>query len=215
MDQRLKKWIKWLKVCEVEIQGLLTYRDIFWNVQELIKNNQAIQKPSSFYWYLGDTYISHVAIAIRRQVKIDKQSISFARLLNEIAGDPKHVSRKYFTDLYKGSNAEHRADSDFDRFSGKGKDFISSDMVLSDLSTLQKTAKKIEKFADKRIAHIDKSKPKIIPTFQDVDDCIDILDKLYVKYHLVFHASASSSLMPTYQYDWMAIFDDPWRIPQN
>jgi hypothetical protein len=62
MDQRLKKWIKWLKVCKDEIQSLLVYRDIFLNVQKLIKKNKTIQKPSSFYRYLGDTYISHAVV---------------------------------------------------------------------------------------------------------------------------------------------------------
>lgn len=215
MDQRLNKWISWLKICEEEIHNILVYRDIFWKVQDLIKSNKASHKPSSFYSYLGDTFVSYIAIAIRRQVKIGKQSISFARLLKEISDDPKHISRKYFTSLYRGSNVEHHADSDFDQFSGKGKDYISSSMVLNDLSLLQKTAGKIEGFADKKIAHRDKRPPKVIPTFNDVDDCIDVLDKLYCKYYLIFHALAMGSLMPTYQYDWMSVFDIPWRLPQK
>jgi len=211
MDQRLKKWIKWLRVCKNEIQDLLIYRDIFWNVQKLIKKNKAIQKPSRFYGYFGDTYISYVVIAIRRQVKIDKQSISFARLLKEISENPKHISRKYFTDLYKGSNVEEKADSDFNEISVDENDFISPDMVNKDFLLLKKTAQKIEDFADKKIAHRDKRQLKTILTFKDVDDCIDVLAKLYMKYHLIFHGSALISLKPTYQYDWMAIFDEPWR----
>lgn len=79
-------------------------------------------------------------------------------------------------------------------------------MVKTDLETVKLQAKKIEDFADKRIAYHDKKKPKKLPTFTEVDDCINLLDQLYVKYHLAFHSSSMESLMPTYQYNWKAIF---------
>lgn len=210
MDSRLRKWLRWLKVVHDDIQQLLIKKNIFWEVQDIIKNNSEIHKPSSFYRYLGDTYIAYISIGIRRQVKIDKQSISFARLLTELAQTPTSLSRKYYVGLYKGSTVEHHADRDFDRFCGNDKNCISSDMVVSDLDELILTASVVEDFADKLIAHRDKRQPKVLPRFDQVDQCLDTLDQLYCKYRGVFHASAMSSLMPVYQYDWKKIFTVPW-----
>ncbi len=210
MDNRLKKWKRWLKVVHDDLQQLLVNRNIFWEVQTIIKNNMELRKPSSFYTYLGDTYVAYISIGIRRQVKVSSQSISFTRLLTEIVDTPSVLSRKYYTGLYRGSVVEDMADRDFDKFSGRGQSHISKDMVSSDLRKLYRVASKVEDFVDKRIAHHDKRKPKILPKFDEVDACLDVLDKLYVKYHLAFNASSMNSLMPTYQYDWKEIFKVPW-----
>lgn len=107
------------------------------------------------------------------------------------------------------------ADRHFDRFCGDDSAYISPIMVDEDLHHLEDIAKKCEDFADKRIAHQDKRNPKNLPKFSEVDACIEALDKLYVKYHLIFHASSMDTLRPTYQYDWQEIFDEPWRLPEH
>jgi|SRR6266850_1891284 len=214
MDQKLQKWIRWLKVLHDEIQQLLIAKNIFWEVQEIIKSNKEIQKPSAFYEYLGNTYVSHSVIGMRRQLKVDPQSISFARLLTEMSVNPEVVSRKYYTAMYAGSVVEDRADRDFDRFSGPGAPHISKTMVLKDLQDLRNAGQDLEQFADRRVAHRDKRGLKSPPRFKDGDAFIELLDRLYVKYHLLFHAAAMDSLMPTYQYDWKEIFREPW-IPSE
>src|SRR4051812_22085529 len=113
MDPRLKKWIGWLKVIHDEIQQLVLAKDTFLEVQEIIKRNKKIQKPSSFYQYLSNTYVSHSIIGMRRQLKVDSQGISLARLLTEMADTPEVVSRKYYKAMYAGSIVENFADKDF------------------------------------------------------------------------------------------------------
>ncbi len=214
MDTPLKKWIRWLAVIHDDVQQLLVNKDIFWEVQKMIRNNTRIHKPSSFYQYLGDTYISHITVGIRRQLKIDQTSISFARLLTEISKHPSFISRTYYKNLFKGSAVEDLADKQFDKYSEKGA-HISASMVLSDLAKLKSVSVKIEDFVDKRVAHRDKRNPKILPKFHEVDTCIDALDQLYVKYHLIIHAASMDTLMPTYQYDWKEIFYEPWLVVEK
>ncbi|MFQ5673448.1 MAG: hypothetical protein ACE5G9_10160, partial [Nitrospinales bacterium] len=150
----------------------------------------------------------YIAIGIRRQIKVDKQSISFARLLKELAETPSILSRKYYTGLYKNEGLKSL---DFDQFCTKEEgNHISPKMVEADLEKLKRIASNVEGFADKRVAHHDRKPPKILPTFNEVDDCLKVLDELYVKYHLIFHAESMASLMPTYQYDWKEIFEVPW-----
>lgn len=210
MDPKLTKWIRWLKIIHDEIQQLILAKDTFWEVQEIIKSNKKIQIPSYFYQYLGNTYVSHSVVGMRRQLKVDSQSISFAGLLTEISENPQLLSRKYYKGLYAGSNVEAYADRDFDKFSGNGAAHIPKQLVVDDLKLLRDSGLKLEEYADRRVTHRDKRNVNSPPLFKDGDAFIDLLDKLYVKYHFYFHASHMDSLMPTYQYDWKAVFREPW-----
>ena len=49
-----------------------------------------------------------------------------------------------------------------------------------------------------------------VPTFGELDECIKLLDKTYVKYHLLFYTEWISTLMPTYQDNWKTVFLEPW-----
>ena len=72
---------------------------MFWEVQDIIRENPRIQKPSAFYSYLGRTYLSHALAGLRRQIKPQKDSISFVGLLYEIAKNPEELSRNYYRSL--------------------------------------------------------------------------------------------------------------------
>jgi hypothetical protein len=210
MKDRFDKWNKWLDVINDEVATLAINRHIFWEVQNIIRNNEAIQKPSSFYAFLGSSYVALAVMAVRRQLKIDKTSISFARLLQEIIDTPAVISRARFVDLYKGSNVEDLADRDFDRFSADGKSYVDIEMVRADLEKLNTLGQGCEAFADKRIAHYDSRAPKVLPTFNELDACIDYLEWLLKKYRLLFRAEAVISVLPAWQYDWKEIFQLPW-----
>ena len=99
---------------------------------------------------------------------------------------------------------------DFARYADASGEHVCPKMVKDDIDKLKKAAKAYEDFADKRIAHWDKDNPTVIPTFGELDDCIKLLDKTYVKYHLLFYAESIDTLMPTYQYEWKTIFLEPW-----
>lgn len=87
---------------------------------------------------------------------------------------------------------------------------INPDAVRSDLSLLQAAAKQCEDYTDKRIAHRDKREPNVIPTYTEVDECVDLLEKLYIKYLLLFCQTSMDTVLPIWQYDWTEIFRVPW-----
>ncbi len=210
MEARFDEWNKWLDVIYSEIRSLSVNRNIFWEVQNIIKNNPKIQKPNVFYEFLGSVYVASALMGVRRQAKIDKDSISFARLLKEICDTPEVLSRTCFVALYKGSMVEQFADRDFDKFAGKTGSHVDPDLVKLDLEKLKAKVQKCEKYADQRVAHFDKRAIKSIPTFTDLDECIDFLEELMKKYYLLFRAKSLVSILPVYQYDWKAIFREPW-----
>lgn len=214
IDKRLTKWISWLDVIKAEIQDLVIAKHTFHEVQKMIVENSRLQNPNLFYRYFTSAYVSHVVIGLRRQIKTDPESISLVLLLQELEKTPELLNRKYYVSLYEGSAVEFLANGDFEKFAVPNGDHIDPAIVKADLQKLRDTIRCCEEFADKRIAHRDKRDPKILPTYNEVDACIDLLDELYVQYLLRFQAKKMNSLLPTLQYDWKEIFRIPW-IPSK
>lgn len=211
MDKTFIKWNKWLDIIYKEVTSLSVNRHIFWEVQEIIKKNKKIQKPSSFYEFLGSAHASLAVMGIRRQIKINKQSISFARLLAQIINNPGVLSRQRFVFLY-GSDPMMKeiGERDFEKFADKTGKHINPAVVSADLAHLRTKAAKCERYADMRVAHFDKRALKHPLTFNDLDVCIDYLEELLKKYTLIFRATSLTSVLPTWQYDWKEIFLHPW-----
>ena len=211
ISPKLKKWRKWMEIIQGEIQMLLRDTNMFWEVQDIIRENPRIQKPSAFYRYLGRTYLSHALAGLRRQIKPQKDSISLVGLLDEIAKTPEELSRSYYHSLCANPDRSDMIQmDDFAPYADTSGKHVCPKMVKADLNALKLTVEKHEAFADKRIVHWDKGEPDVIPTFGELDDCIKLLDKTYVKYHLLFYAESIDALMPTYQYEWKKIFLEPW-----
>jgi len=227
MDDTFNKWDKWIDAILSEITKLSIDRYIFWEVQDIINNNPKIQKPSSFYDFLRNIYGVSAVMGVRKQVKIDKDSISLAKLLQEICDNPEILSRTRFFAHYKGSTVEKIAklmrttieefDSrNFDKFAGKTGDYVDPKLIRLDFEELKSKANKCEKYADQRVAHFDKRAISNIPTFADLDSCINYLEILMKKYYLLFRASSLTRILPESQneYDWKAIFKEVW-IPKS
>jgi hypothetical protein len=215
MDKKLEKWIRWLEIIKGEVSELVIAQHTFHEVQKIIKSNTRLHQPNSFYDYLSRTYVSHAVIGLRRQVKCDDQSISMARLFTEMIETPQTFSRSYYVGLYEKSAVKQFADHDFEKYADPRAQHIAPNRVAIDLVRLREASRICEDFADKRVAHRDKREPKELPTFIEVEGCINLLDELYVKYFLLFHASHIDSLLPVWQYDWKGIFRTPWIQPDE
>ena len=191
MDQKFQKWGKWLETIRYEVTDLVRSKHIFWKLGDIVKNNPKIQKPNSFYKFAGDTYIAYSVMGVRRQIKYSRQSVSFVRLLEEIRKNPCVLSRE---------NIEH-----FD-----------PNIAQQDWNKLKFLGGKFEEFADKRIAHYDKRLIENVPSFGELDACIDFLAELTEKYWLLLKsADISNDWISTPVEDfWEEIFRQPW-IPPN
>jgi hypothetical protein len=219
-DEQFAIWDRWLEHVKGEITRLSVNRHIFWEVQEIIKKNPNIQKPSSFYEWMGNLYATDAVIGVRRLLDPDAKdiSISLARLLTEIERNPGVISRQRFLSLYKHSDyspdmkrhLEKLANRDFDRFAGEGKSHIDPSSIKADLLNLQEKAKNLYRYANKRVAHFDREALTELPTFNELNECLDFLETLLKKYMLLFRAVAYMRVLPVWQYDWRAIFREAW-----
>ena len=82
--------------------------------------------------------------------------------------------------------------------------------VDKDLSELQKKSKVIKGYVDKTVAHLDKSKAKKLPTYKELNECLDYLEKLLKKYLRLFRATHFANIVPIPQYNWKEIFTRSW-----
>lgn len=211
MDPKIAKWDKWIWTIYKEVVILVEHQHIFGRVQDIIKANPEIQMQNAFYRFLANTYGDSGIMGIRRQIKPQKDG-SLVGLLTEIIENPSVLSRKRFVELYP-ANIQSEANCIFDeRFSGSCINHIDPTIVQRDLGEFKAYGDKVEAYADKRIAHRDKNRP-VIPTFGELDSCIDCLKKLTTKYLLLIKAQDfMDSFVPLWitDFDMDVIFSVPW-----
>jgi hypothetical protein len=108
------------------------------------------------------------------------------------------------------AEAECIANKSFDTYAGLGNAHIPETKIKKDLEELTAGSETVERFATKKVAHLDEKPPTALPTFDELDACVTLLEKLVLKYEMILKTSAPQSLLPTWQYDWKAIFYEPW-----
>lgn len=213
MDQKFEKWDRWICTIYKEAVKLVEHQQVFVEVQDIIKANPKIQKPNVFYRFLEDTYAAFSAMGIRRQIKPQEDG-SLVRLLTEIIENPSVLSRKRFVELYP-ANMQLSASRIFDkRFSGSCTNHIDPTIAQRDLDQFKAHGSKVEKYADKRIAHRDKKEPTI-PTFAELNPPINYLKELVIKYYLLIKAKdLENCFMPPFipEVDMEVIFRVPWIL---
>lgn len=211
-DLAFSEWGKWIESTCQEVTNLLRSRYIFSEVQKMIRANPRIQKSSAFYDWLARVYATDAAIAIRRQLDTDERSVSLARLLQAIRDNPEVLSRKRF--LARPTTIFEEEDNEtFNMLCGEGTAHIDPMIPCIDLCQLRCRAEPLRRYVNLRIAHTSRNAPNTIPTFADLDQCIDLLEKLAVKYRQLLRHECGP-LLRVFPYDWKRIFRQPW-IPSN
>jgi len=210
----------WLDTLADQIIRLREHQRIWEEMQEMVKNNSNLQKPSVFYDWINDMYVSGMAMAIRRQTDDDSRSVSFVRFLKLVKGNPSLVSRQRYRALFPKGDAfveqleelgmkKDYIDGGYDDLVGPGKQQPTPGDIQVEIDELEKVTKKVVALADKVVAHHDENKPSDLPTSAEVEAAITYLEKLVQRYKMLFEAT-HLSMDVAYQYDWKAIFRVPW-----
>jgi hypothetical protein len=211
--ERRDRLIQWLEVIFSDVQDLLLDDHVFWELQDIVRNNpQFAQASGLFTQWMASTFVQAAAVGVRRQAKSDDDSVSLKRFLLEIRKFPSLVSREHYISLFEGEDAclieaGHR---EFDSVAGEGGPYVSGVLVEEQLRELDGVVKDIEHYVDRRIAHYDKrGLARPTPTFADLSSALKTIEKLVILYWQLLKGDAIT-ILPTIQYDWKDIFRFPW-----
>ncbi|MDE0424640.1 MAG: hypothetical protein OXN25_07225 [Candidatus Poribacteria bacterium] len=220
MNQQFEKWNKWLEdYIYPETTELVSFQYIFRKIAKMANENPTFQQLESFHWFIKSTYFDYAVMACRRQLKSDRKSVSFVRLLEDIIKFPEVMSRERFVNLYSKDMRTHASQIFSQRFSGACKDYIDPIIVQQNLCELKSHGGKIgkvEDFADKRVAHSDR-RSSDSPTFDELDACIDCLKKFTQSYRFLFRGMGENDdlLMPGINEYWDETFRNPLILPDG
>jgi hypothetical protein len=212
--QKIAMWQKWSERIGQDVIHLLGHRKIYKSYAELLDLNPDVVKNGGlFHQWINETYITSVAMGIRRQLDTDKDVISLLKLIRDIKNNPNDLTRDWHISLYK-SNLDDDiknaiANETFTKHAGAGN-IIDIKILEEDEKKLLQLADKITLYADRAIAHRSKSAiPQV--TYGEVEQCIDALRDIAQRYILIF--TAGYNLMEPEIIDyWESIFSMPWKL---
>jgi len=222
LEQRRNRLTTWFDCIFDNVTEAVIHQHIFWEVQEIIRNNPQLQNASSaFYTWMGASFVHSTVLAVRRQVDRDKNSVSLLRFLLELQKFPDLISRQYHRSLYKrlehdqqpeySGFADDMANGTYDRHVGKGEDTLVADTLRSEIHSLISASQELHHYADRAVAHYDaRGLERPIPKFDDLTICLAVLEKLVLRYLMLLKGIAQGKLLPTFQYDWKTVFRVQW-----
>jgi hypothetical protein len=210
LTSKREKWVRWLEEIKQQVYSAMESRLIYRETSEIIQANITLPKESAFYGRLQLWYAESALMAVRRQAKIDSQAISLARLMREIQQSPELINREYWVSLFKGYVIEDLADGMFDRIAGVGAAHIDPIGVEKDLADLRQLVATCETWADKRVAHFDTGHAPKPPTYQELDDALDVIGRMLQKYHNMVTADAIAYTTPQILHNWKRVFEHAW-----
>ena len=212
--ERRARLIRWLEVIYSDAQDLLLDDHIFWELQDIVRNNPKFAEVSGlFTQWTASAFVQAAAVGVRRQAKSDDDSVSLKRFLLEVQRYPSLVSREHYVSLFEGKDASliEIGQEEFDDVAGEGGLYLSVALVEKHLRELDDAVKDIEHYVDRRIAHYDKrGLARPTPTFAGLSSALKTLEKLVRLYWKLLKGPAEITLLPTIQYDWKDIFRFPW-----
>jgi|RhiMetdeSRZDD1v2_1073273.scaffolds.fasta_scaffold35662_6 hypothetical protein len=213
-DERFKKWGEWIIVIYEDLMNADQSRRIHNEVEAILHANPRLwRNNNSFHVWMASNYEDSILIAVRRQVDVNKQSISLARLLEEIIECPHVLSRERFIRQVIGHNlpgSEDQVNGMFDHLAGSGANHINADAVRAELCDLRAHTKGIKRYTDKRVAHFDAKGPKDSPTVLQVHAALDYIDALREKYMILLRAEKYEKPQLHDEETWKDVFREPW-----
>lgn len=211
--ERRARLIQWLEVIFKDVQDLLLDDHIFWEFQKIVAANPKFaESPGLFTQWMASAFIQATATGVRRQAKVNDDSISLARFLAEVEKYPNLVSRTHYMGLYAGMEPWHIeiGEHDFDNVAGVGAAALPADIIRRHVADLGTAVDGIEHYVDRRIAHYDKrGLAKPTPTFADLTQALATLERIVILYWRLLKGS-DTKLLPTILFDWQQIFRFVW-----
>lgn len=206
MNKNLHIWKKYVNQIEKDVSDLMIRRKIYNDYLQIVNANPSIQTPIDFHDWVRRNYAIAMSILVRKQT--DGSSIGLQMLLKEIKNNPQDLNSNFYESLYSKESMAFAKD-DFFELAGSTT-VINEGIIDKDMTTLSTVYFKIGKYASKKIAHNTTYKFDQLPTYNDLDEAILLLEKLAIRYIRLLSGDGIHTLEPIWQYDWQAICREKW-----
>jgi predicted small secreted protein len=210
-----ERWVTWADRIKKDLQGLVNNQQIFLRFNDIVQRNLEHIKQNEgllFCYFVANCYAGQAAVGIRRHLKIDDNSISLRKLMEQIKKCASQFTFEFYIAQYpiNGSYINWQKPT-FSQFSHDEK-VIAEDIIDADLKTLDILGRQIETYVDRQLAHLDKRGWDGRVKSGDMKKMIDQFDALACKYLSLIAAKGYTSLSPTICYDWDRIFQVPLNV---
>jgi len=215
----LKEWLTMFEKIENALFDLRADQVIFRGFMEIVESNPALPANNLFIVWAWRNYLFTAAMAARRQISSKYDDLSLVNLLTAIKAEPAVLSRQTYASLFKDTGFKDDSayiNQCFDKLVGKGKESLDTTDVAEDIKSLENAAKTLREYANKTIAHAGKDAESIktLPTIKDLDDLIDLFEKIFNKYYGLVKAGGIQ-FPKVAQVPWKKIFLKPWKLDKK
>lgn len=206
-------------------------RFVWKRTMQIATENPEVKDVMSYFWdFQFDLYVKAQAGAVRRQADVNAQVASLGQLLTEIAETPTLLTRDRYLDRW-GAGEEDEGERQYwqragrrvwsEHYAGRIGDHLDPFIVEADLTELRDESEKVRRYVDKYVAHLDANVMSrgstadspvddLLPTLNEVHDGIDLIGRLFRRYHGLFSSAEILDLTPIIQHDWEAVFRVQW-----
>ena len=193
-----------------EMTDLLAKREIFWELQNVAKENPKLLSPGAFFHWLSTNYIIAMTIGARKFIDQSRDAHSLWRMLFDFLEHPGVISRQSHVSFYRNTPAGF-GNASFSNVAGTKRECVSQQRVRSDLRAIENASVRIRRFVNKRVAHLTaEGQLRRVPNFNELDAALDTIDRILCQYNLLLRAQGLTSAKATRQYDWTEVLTIPW-----
>lgn len=215
--QRVDKWVRWIEgPIKHNVLSMHLQRKVWNEATEMLAANPDL--PHSYWWeFMRETYSTTMAMAVRRQVDLDKQVASLARLVTEIESDAELLT----LDRYLTVTTEDDDPSWFDaarrtwdeRFGGTFSHHLDPTVPGHHRRELAEMGATVRRYVDKHVAHAEASAPEVVLTVNELHAGVDVIGRIFNTYVLLLTGASYGRLDPVIQHTWQEAFWVPWSAP--
>lgn len=192
-----------------QVIELALSRHLYREVTGMIAANPRLQVPSIFYDWMRRVYLRDMTLGIRRLVDWDPRAVSLVKLMQELEDHPEVISRRRFVRPYR-RDLKELAHRDVDRWARPGARQIDPRVIRQDRRQLVSAQRRLREFVNRYVAHRSRRPMRRLPTYADLDACVDLLERLITRYARLLEQASMATVVPVIQYDWKRPFRVVW-----
>ncbi len=165
-EERIFSWQRKMQRIQQHVYRLMDHRRWSQVYDAVIAANPLLVETNPMIRYLRSVYADFAVLAVRRQARPHKDSVSLFGLMREIEGAPKAITREWYRRLWRGeTKSEYRqlgmmgpfverdADNVYAEFADTEGERLSGTCIADDIWSLSHDTESIVYFSDNVVAH--------------------------------------------------------------